>query len=282
MSEKKMGQAERLFEAMSGVDPELLARSEKKKNVISFQKYAKAMKVMAACLALIVVGGTCWATLQNGGSQKSADSMATINALPDSGKRVSNSGKADVAEAAQATADAETRAEEAAYDNEAANYYQVDGYPMEGASESEALSDDKTQLSKDVQSESVTASLQEGYLLKISDQVDVSELNAKYYGKTLMISEQGKRSKQSVTKSLSTMIYSWLDGLELMPAEDQTFEDYVCVQLIDVEGNAVKEIRVSGVYLQKTDLDGTYEIVDEEYNYDELRRALEAVLQAEE
>ncbi|MBO4750837.1 MAG: hypothetical protein J5546_11030 [Lachnospiraceae bacterium] len=282
MSEKKTGQAERLFEAMSGVDPELLARSEKKKKVVSFQKYAKAMKVMAACLALIVVGGTCWVTLQNGGSQKASDATAQMSATRDNGekgKRI-NSLKGDVAEAAQSTSEAGKQYDSMACDNEAANYYEADDEPREVASAIEASNDDGKEVSKGVTSDSATATLQEEYFLKISKQVDPSMLIS--YSAKASIEEYGKRSEQSVTKSFSTAIYSWLDGLELVPTEDVIFGDYVCVQLIDAEGNVTKEIRVHDSYLQKTDLVGTFEIVDEEYDYDELRAALEAAMQAEE
>ena len=282
MSEKKTGQAERLFEAMSGVDPELLARSEKKKKVISFQKYAKAMKVMAACLALIVVGGTCWVTLQNGGSQKASDATAQMSATRDYGEKGKgiNSLKGDVAEAAQATSEAGKQYDSMACDNEAANYYEADDEPREVASAIEASNDDGKEVSKGATSDSATATLQEEYFLKITKQVDPSKLIS--YSAKASIEEYGKRSEQSVTKSFSTAIYSWLDGLELVPTQDMTFGDYVCVQLIDKEGNVAKEIRVNGSYLQKTDLEGTFEIVDEEYDYDELRAALEAAMQAEE
>ena len=166
-------------------------------------------------------------------------------------------------------------------DNEAASYYEIDGNPMEAASEIEELDNENKDISTGVKSDSTLSGIQGEYFLKISEKADLSMLNSKYSGKA-SIEEAGKRSKQSVTKSFSTAIYYWLDGLELMPAEDVTFGDYVCVQLIDAEGNVVKEIRVNNYYLQKTDLEGTFEIVDEEYDYDELREALEAALQAEE
>lgn len=282
MSEKKTGQAERLFEAMSGVDPELLARSEKKKKVISFQKYAKAMKVMAACLALIVVGGTCWVTLQNGGSKTASDATAQMSATRDNGEKGKgiNALQGESAKAAESTVEVGRQDDAMACDNEAANYYEADGEPREVASAMDAPNVDEKEVSKGETSDSATATLQEEYFLKISKQVDPSMLIS--YSAKASIEGYGKRSVESVPKSFSTAIYSWLDGLELIPAEDVTFGDYVCVQLLDEEGNVTKEIRVHDSYLQKTDLEGTFEIVDEKYDYDELRAALEAAMQAEE
>ncbi|MCR5460438.1 MAG: hypothetical protein K6F51_11130 [Acetatifactor sp.] len=283
MSEKKTGQAERLFEAMSGVDPELLARSEKKKKVIPFQKYAKAMKLMAACLALIVVGGTCWATLRNGGRQTAAEFSANADSVRKDGvsKAGDNSNKGDFAEEAQATSETNTANHYVVSENEASKD-EADAYPKEVAADSEAFyGDDGQSSTKNVESSTVTAEIPKDYLLKISESVDGRGVDSAFYGKVELKGKNLLPSRKE-TKSYATVIYSWLDGLELMPAEDQTFEDYVSVQLIDKDGNVAKEIRVCDRYLQKTGLEGTFEIVDENYDYDELRRAVDAAAQAEE
>jgi len=56
-------QAGRLFEALSGVDEELLERcnrEEKRKNRIVYRLFGKYGKAMAACVCLIVAGAAAW------------------------------------------------------------------------------------------------------------------------------------------------------------------------------------------------------------------------------
>ncbi|MBP5281076.1 MAG: hypothetical protein J6Z22_01105, partial [Lachnospiraceae bacterium] len=103
MDEKRNEQAMKLYEAMSGVDPELLARSEgagKKNKVIPFWRYAK---VMAACLALFVVGSACWAVMHNGLTQTAKESAS--DSASKSGRK-----SADFSENANATDAGSTQA----------------------------------------------------------------------------------------------------------------------------------------------------------------------------
>ena len=294
MSEKKEGQAERLFEALNGVDPELLARSEKEKKTISFQKYAKTMKMVAACLALIVVGGTCWVTLHNGGKQDAA-SMADCEDAPIAvvDLRLATQPNAEgVKEDALKDSLADKQNGEAGYDGQTKgipNQVVIAQKEDEDRIEKEAVeeiikdygetafatNDDEAELDTE------TAGTGADYLTKISKSVKLQGVNPSYRGKVML---QGKAESfgQNEEKSLDVKVFYWLDGLDLRPAEDQTFEEYVSVQLFDEKGNAIKEIRVRDIYLQKSDLAGTFEIIDKEYNYDELRKALEARTQVEE
>ena len=57
--EEEYSAAERLFGALSGVDEELLERSEKKQKVVPFRRYGG---VLVASICLCVVGGALWAT----------------------------------------------------------------------------------------------------------------------------------------------------------------------------------------------------------------------------
>ena len=290
MNEKKEGQAERLFEAMSGVDPELLARSEKKKNVISFQKYAKAMKVMAACLALIVVGGTCWVTLHNGGMQTMPMTEKMIFATDHDGNFAHNPNKGDMAEDAAGIVMPNHGKANDNEDNNAVGEMEKDrpnsweeidlNHTVSEDEEDHAIGDVET-IQEETEAYQDAKGTEADYLAKISKSVILQEANPSYRGK-VMLPGEAESSRQIEGKSLAVNVYYWLDGLELMPAEDQTFENYLSVQLFDEEGNAIKEIRVRDVYLQKSDLKGTFKIVDKEYDYDALRKALEAEPQAEE
>ena len=83
MDEKKTDQAIRLFEALEGVDPELLARSEKEKKIIPFRRYVRAA---AMFLAVIAVGGLGIYTVRNAG-QKAANESAMYSAQDNMAKR---------------------------------------------------------------------------------------------------------------------------------------------------------------------------------------------------
>lgn len=77
MQSDKQDQAIRLFEALEGVDPMLLERSEKQKKVIPIWRYGSAV---AACLALVFVGMMSWNGLR--GAQKAMNTDAGGAAEP--------------------------------------------------------------------------------------------------------------------------------------------------------------------------------------------------------
>ncbi len=117
LTEEKEEQAIRILEAMSGVDEELLARSERKApakqsgKVVSFwHKYGKAM---AACACLAVLGTAFWGI---GNLSKSSDNAAAephgmALVAQDTAPKAETSGPESVQEAAAADAAEEVEEE---------------------------------------------------------------------------------------------------------------------------------------------------------------------------
>lgn len=78
--EKKREQSIRLFEALSGISPELLARSEKKAESKVIRPWGGRFgRYIAACLAVLLVGGTSLYAMKFSGSWKGADNAALQN-----------------------------------------------------------------------------------------------------------------------------------------------------------------------------------------------------------
>lgn len=92
MENKEWGKAIRIFEALSGVDEELLARSEEgTAKVLPLWRYSK---VIAACFCLIVAGGLTWGAFRvSFQSEKSTD-----QAMPRSMEEIAEEITADVTE----------------------------------------------------------------------------------------------------------------------------------------------------------------------------------------
>ncbi len=79
-NEKKREQSMRLFEALSGISPELLARSEKKaENKVIRPWGGRFGRTIAACLAVLLVGGVSLYAVKYTGGWKGMDSAALQN-----------------------------------------------------------------------------------------------------------------------------------------------------------------------------------------------------------
>lgn len=78
--EKKREQSMRLFEALSGISPELLARSEKKvENKVIRLWGGRFGRTIAACLAVLLVGGVSLYAVKYTNSWKGTDNAALQN-----------------------------------------------------------------------------------------------------------------------------------------------------------------------------------------------------------
>lgn len=136
--EEEYNAAERLFEALSGVDEELLERSEKKRKVVPFRRYGG---VLVASICLCVVGGTLWATGNMPYSVRN-ESADTTGAMQD---KVAEANEQAAAVADMDTADVKTAdnaaevAAEGAWAEEDAVAELADG--GEGAVQESALND---------------------------------------------------------------------------------------------------------------------------------------------
>jgi len=76
---------------------------------------------------------------------------------------------------------------------------------------------------------------------------------------------------------LAKVLYDYFCNLQTVPARDVDFGDCVTVNLYDGDGNVADEFRISGSYVQRMGMEGTYEIVEEGYSYEDLRESLRQI-----
>lgn len=289
MSEKKTDGAMRLWEAMEGVDPELLLRSEKKtekKKVVPFARFTRAA---AACLALIVVGGACWAAVHNGGRQmsKSAENAAATMETQSISQNSSVKGEqaADMGGEAYATEEAHKDEYESDKTAQASSGMSNSPEAITGAqSMEEAASPDyegrlkqtlpslKTWLTLkrngDFQSDTVTFynSETEGenslsFFTQETQYLDDKQLEVAFDTQTPII---------ITDKVCAAIIYAYVSALEVSPTDDQSFDHFVTVRVYDQQKCMTDAYTISEKYLMLMGLPGTYEILDEDYDYDTL------------
>jgi len=305
MSEKKTEQAMRLFEVMEGVDPKLLARSEKETKVLPFQRYAKAMKAMAACLALILVGGTCFVILQNGGGQKAKNesAMAPMSDSAQKGSGISQdmayAEDAQHEEAWEAAEHEQNGISQGATANSAAG--------VEAACEADSNSNDSSMLeeltktisSDDMPDQASGTRTQETMGNSVSRDKEQAD---NFYKGLLSISKiKGKSSYALRTPGRQNGMVLDLDGgeavyvdaakalelltlmndLELQPVGEQRMTEYVECGICDEDGVIAYRFRISGKYLQVVGEDEFYEILSDDFDYDKLRADAVATLQEE-
>ncbi|MBR6478194.1 MAG: hypothetical protein IKS85_07070 [Lachnospiraceae bacterium] len=278
MDDKRIEKAMKLYEAMDGVDPELLARSEKagKKNkVIPFNRYAKAM---AACIALIVVGTACFAVLRNGGAQSA--NYAT-NVASD-GTSNSRNSRSDSAAECQATVELE-----GIIDNNNKSADTMQEQAMEAVEEAE-YSDNCVEPNESYSATTQTEPLCEGD--QPANEEELSEnlrykLNAhgngilEFQGKWMEVSiNQGEPVKVKL-EALARMLYTYVESLDVVITDDQEFSDYVTVL---IHGDEEKAYCISGTFLKQMGVEETYEILDDDYDYDEFVRMITMIVNGED
>lgn len=151
MGERNREKEEKLFRAMSGVDEELLLRSEQSsgKDTGKVRRFPiqRISRVAAACLCFVVMGAV-FVTVRN--SSKMADSTGNDTAAPQSVYSVAEGEAADAGmpEAAMAQAEAEIP------EGEAASPGDMDGMVLESAlQDAEATEKQSGQMSADAMAE---------------------------------------------------------------------------------------------------------------------------------
>lgn len=299
MEEKRNEQAMKLYEAMSGVDPELLARSEKteKKNkVIPFWRYAK---VMAACLALFVVGSACWAAVNNGLAPQRKESTADGTSK--------SAGKSENYTANSIAQDAGTmpaeQAENAISAYETANFSdECDAVGVE-AEESQKADYEANAEDKQERQEEATGipagtdgnTTYRGILAFNLQGLDVSGLleNAKRMKVGVVLDKEQLKSSSTreITNDLMTYkTIAYLEGLEKIQVDTCELEDdflSITVYGMAEDGDA-SEAKPTEVYnLDRKHMilsvaGEYYEIVDPEYDYERLSEELAQITQGEE
>ena len=296
MSEKKREQAERLFDAMSGIDPELLARSEKEKKVVPFQKYARISKVIAACLAMFLIGGTCYVTLLNGGKKEAMDTNAIAMEQQDSAKKGKSSSNAPQAD--MATMDDAGAEENAAWREES---YEM----VQEAAEGE--SDDMVKENAAASTNSYSANLDDIHATdkagaKLEDNEDATSSKRQIRSEELLL--KGKFALNNSTSNglgdqqlcitlpsgeaklvgntmIAEQLYAYVQNMLLEETRTKEFTSYVEIDVLNSENEVTKTIKFSGDYLKYEGDDATFEILDEDYDYASFVEGLEGLLWGE-
>lgn len=305
MSEKKMEQAARLFEALEGVDPELLARSEKEKKIIPFQRY---VRVAATFFALLVAGGLGWITLRYAGGKTASDSAKIASDV---------SGNMSVAGNAEKYAIAK---EEESFDEAADSNYEMaqeDGNWANDMANAESWESEMTTQAEEI-FENVAGnsnSMTEQNSIQDLDAMQVgAESSVKYGGliqglKEWMKAKEGgtrEPSSGSIGKSQSMEMVLTVDGKEYGPLADQSVAaalyDFLTespmeacdgdvamknrsengsIQIVADGGADGEEVfLLEGNVLTKGGSE-VYLILDEEYDFDELKAGLLRIMEEE-
>lgn len=241
-NEKSVQKAMRIFEALSGVEEELLVECNKddakKNSVIPFWKYGKAI---AACFCLVVAGALVWTASVNGGfrSVKTSDSAAALDI-----EMAADS--YDMADAAQGVQENSVGAEEGAMQNDV-------GAVMEGAQETggsvmEDILQEESTLEKeieDAQSEMLEQDCSTA--LPPDDREKISELAAKkldVYGVFVpnalpsgYVYESGSKLQNTVTGEETGVSLCWTKGMDSISWTVKKVEvtDVVCVDIANKE-----------------------------------------------
>lgn len=275
MSEKRQDQAMRIYEAMNGVDPELLARSEKEKKVVPIYRYARWM---AACLALILVGGTCYLTIKYGGFKK-ADTNYAADTVKENAERRKEAEKVEAA-GENSHYQEEVAREEVDSDNDF-NYVAPDVTEEKAwkeNSEANACMEDSERAE-----EAKTETSDSAAMLFANKRFLIQPEVKQYFSdKWIMIDFENGESVQITDHATALKVYAYLKQLETRPADVREFASYVTVTVYDREDNQTDSFCISGEYLKMAGLPDVYEIIDQEYDYELLKRELDEVAQEEE
>lgn len=294
MSEKKREQAERLYEALSGVDPELLAESEKEiqpgKKIIPFYRYAR---ICAACLALLIVGGACYATLTNGGKKYAANDSKSYS----SGQGVTAAEKSERSmDGKKEKHDNVATAQAEAADNDSAG-----GAAGESPSQvmSEGLIECEVESENAVPAYSDSERLEENSELTAQNKAETDKFGFKSFLK-YELKARGTSPDAYVTDKqmeidfgsdgkallknevIASFIYGYFMNVDKEITEDRQFEDATSILIYDKNGSMTDSFTVSGEYLKLMTDTETYRILDPEYDYAGLRNGLWKATQEEE
>jgi len=256
MNDFKNEQAERLFEALEGVDPELLERSEKKKKVFPFMRVAS---VMAACIALFVVGSLSW------GGAKDSPQTAGISSNSDSyiaeqdislavGKKGAKSVMTENSEECDdfAAQDQEAFMEEA--QNEAVEENVV------GESWNAAGTE-----SKDVQT------LGSDRYVKLYGNADEKTVADSYFSdKKMVFKDLGSEDETEVGIYKAQILYNMLNSFDKIEVKTNDFKPQVTIAIYDTQGELLEKYEIAGKLIRYGDSETVFEISDENFDLDEL------------
>jgi len=296
MSEKKTDGAMRLWEAMEGVDPELLLRSEKKtekKKVVPFARFTRAA---AACFALFVIGAACWAAVHNGGKKEASNAEMSVEMRSDTSDVKNKAGAiqsvSDKMESANAANEAyEPYADEAEALEEEANPMPASATAnaIESTADGELKADADAMKSLEEAVGEYTMKLKPDLSMYLrsgkNSQTDSSEgtQSGTVYSVAGYANEQAYLSDKQLEVAfnledpvtiedpqVASVIYAYVSRLNLELTDDKKFNNFVTIRVYDQNRCMMDCYAISGSYATLDGLPDTYLITDEDYDYDAL------------
>ena len=285
MSEKKTDQAMRLMEALNGVDPELLSRSEKKKKIIPFQYYAR---IAAACLAVCVAGGLMFVTVRYGsGMKQEAATNNSANSAAIGGNGMKN-GAADQGNHADGG-----QAEMAAFEEE-----------MEDEQKTEACEQSHNVAEQAECADSATSNIDWNGVQGATAATDLNKEYKAAFRVEDILTKLGLRSAdKATTVELKTMsvaitlgedtftcdtealreVYDYLGTLELEEEDDEAAQFHADIVLarLDGEGRGIEKIAIDGNYVKMEGSENIFRIISEDYDHEKLYADLMRIVREE-
>lgn len=309
MSEKKTDQAMRLFEAMEGVDPELLAKSEQTRKIIPFGRYAR---IAAACFAVLMLGGIGYVAVHVGGDfgHKAATESANyssnggaagfaMDVAVGDGAAYGDKSKTENADdwggaPGETVAMHEEAMEEyngsvdkqvsensaASYDTERENAGAVNAPERENADTAAIQGNENAVDGK--RSESLNVILKEflnSYSVNEKDDLKNKESILPLPRKQVKVVIGEEQIYEG--SELAEQFSEFLQEFELEPVADgegpEEFQPQIRITIVD--GDGVISYNLSGNYVKMDGDEKIYAVLNENYDFEELREGLTALLQ---
>lgn len=298
MSEKKFDQAIRLFETLDGVDPELLARSEKEKKVIPFQRY---VRVAASFFALLAAGGLCWMTVRNVGSKDAAENATAKDSAHFMASDISSVAESNIEKEAEEDRTPAMFSDETAGEAAPAMYGESAEEFVTNAQEAEGVMYEEQEQNENPVAEKNDAKAQgssgsnsvKSFLQSLGLWKNDAEMPAVRgaFDRYVVVQFDASEITYSIDQNLAAQIYDYISELQVTEVDDGIAtqaqgQERILLQIYEgsaqSEEDPVETYELSGNILTKGRDAKKYIIEDEEYDFAVLRAELERIARGEE